>query len=132
MPKQRSEKRKRQNRRTLRFDDSELNLTIAMAERAGLEWSSWARQALLNAPVDRARPTPCIERQALGEALGKLNRIGGNHYQLLKAVRFGGQYDPSEITEAEAEIDATCRAIREAIGKPSGGRPDGRPGEPKP
>ena len=117
MPKQRSEKRKRQNRRTLRFDDPELALTVAMAERAGLEWSSWARQALLNAPAARARPVPSVEAESLVCIMGALPRIGGNIHQLLKIARFGGPFDEAEIMPERAEIRDVCRAIMVALGR---------------
>ena len=123
MPGQRGSKnRKRQNRRTVRFDEAELTLTEAMAERAGLQWSSWAREALLNAPAARARPTPRVEANGLAYALGKMNIVGSNLHQLLKAARFGGQIDAEEITGVAARIDAVCEAFLEALGRPRGGR----------
>ena len=117
MPQQRSENRKRRNCRTVRFDDAELGLTRAMAERAGLEWSSWVRQALLNAPAARARPVPSVEAESLVCLMGMLRRNGGNLHQLLKIARFGGPFDEAEIIPERAEIRAACRAIMVALGR---------------
>jgi hypothetical protein len=118
-----SENRKRQNRRTVRFDEAEFALTAAMADRAGLEWSSWAREALLNAPAARARPTPRLESQGFAYALGKRNIVGSNLHQLLKAARFGAQIEAEEITGVAAQIDAVCEAFLEAMGRPGRRKP---------
>jgi len=119
-----SEKRRATERLPpLRLTPEQKALVRAYAGQEGATVAEYQRSRILQVPISRARRVPCVEADRLAEALAKLNRLGGNHYQLLRAVRFGGQFDPTEITAAEAEIDATCLAIKEALGRPGGRKP---------
>jgi hypothetical protein len=112
-----TEKRKRQRLLQLRLTDAELAEIEAMANRAALTPSSYARSVLLDAPPPRARRRPTIEAQAVARMLGELGKVGSNLNQIAHALNRGEDRHPSDIADALADVATIRAACLEALGR---------------
>lgn len=112
-----SEKRARTKHLTIRFTPEERAAVDEAAERAGLTPGSYARQALMGAPVPRQVRRPPIERRELARLLGALGHVGGNLNQLAHTANTGMPIDGAEITAALASLSAVRDAILRALGR---------------
>ncbi len=106
-----SEKRARTSHLTIRLTPDERTTIDDAADRAGLTTGSYARQAVMCAPVPRQVRRPPVERKELARLLGEVGKIGSNLNQLARATNAG-------VLVYECEIDgalAGLREVREAI-----------------
>jgi Bacterial mobilisation protein (MobC) len=112
-----TEKRVRKRILPIRLSDEEHAVIDKAAERAGLVVSSYARQALLGAPVPRQVRRPAVERRELVRLLGELGHIGGNLNQLAKAANSGTIVYGGEIDAALRGLAEARDAILKALGR---------------
>jgi len=116
-----TETRRHQRRITFRVPDAEGDELIAGAELAGCSLGSYIRSRLFAESAMRARRRPTIEVMAITRLQGQMNKIGGNIYQLLRHVNFGGLPEADEIRAAFAGYREVIAAILAALGRAPGG-----------
>jgi hypothetical protein len=114
-----TEKRVRRRIVTIRLSTEEYAALDEAADRAGLVVGSYARQAMLGAPVARQVRRPPVERRELARLLGELGKIGGNLNQLAKAANTGVVIYGGEIEAALGDLLKARNAILTALGRAS-------------
>jgi mobilization protein NikA len=112
-----SEKRARTCHLTIRLTPEERAAIDDAADRAGLTSGSYARQAVMGAPVPRQVRRPPVERRELARLLGELGKIGGNLNQLARAANTGVLLYESEIDVALGGLVEVRDAIMKALGR---------------
>ena len=112
-----SEKRERQAVLAIRLTDAERAEIDAMAERAELTASSYARMVLLNAPPPRAVRRRSTEKVQVAKLLGALGKIGSNINQIAHRLNSGLPVNPAVIESAFADLNSMRKACMEALGR---------------
>ena len=112
-----TEKRVRRNHLSVRLSEDERAAVDAAADRAGLAVGSYARQALLGAPMPRQVRRPPVERKELARLLGELGHVGGNLNQLAKSANAGIVPYGVELEAALAGVKDVRDAILAALGR---------------
>jgi hypothetical protein len=112
-----TEKRVRTRIVPIRLSDEEHAAIDAAAQRAGLVFSTYARQVLLGAPAPRQVRRPPVERRELARLLGELGKIGGNLNQLAKATNQGLIVYQNEILFALGGLRVVRDALLKALGR---------------
>jgi hypothetical protein len=112
-----SEKRQRQHRTTVRWNEQDYTTLVTNAERAGQTVGTFIRAQALTHPTTRARRAPSVDLLALAKALALVNRLGGNLHQIARHLNFGGYLEPGELRTALAGYDAMVAAIMTAMGR---------------
>ena len=112
-----SNKRQRGRMLSIRLTDAEAEQLEAAANRAGLSFGGYARQALLNAPPPRASRRPPIERAELARLLAHVGKLGSNINQLAKYGNTGRLVDDSQLAAAAAAIIELRAEIMAALGR---------------
>lgn len=113
-----SQKRQRNRKTDLRWDDAEYSALLEKAQETGLSRNAYIRAAVLGTPGPRARRSPPVNAEALGRATAALNKVGSNLNQVAHVLNAGG----TSLTEREcfaalAETRAAAAAIREIVGR---------------
>jgi hypothetical protein len=113
-----SQKRQRNRKTDIRWDDEEYSALTEKAQGTGLSRNAYVRAAVLGTPGPRARRSPPVNAEALGRATAALNKVGSNLNQVAHRLNAG---DPT-LTEQEcfaalAEARAAAAAIREIVGR---------------
>jgi hypothetical protein len=112
-----SEKRARSTHITVRLTAEERAAIDAAAERAGLTAGSYARQAMLGAPMPRQVRRPPVERKELARLLGALGRIGGNVNQLAHHANAGSPVQRRALAATLDDLRAMRDAVLSALGR---------------
>jgi hypothetical protein len=112
-----TEKRVRGKHLTIRLTAEERAAIDDAADRAGLTSGSYARQAVMGAPVPRQVRRPPVERRELARLLGELGKIGGNLNQLARAANAGVIVYEGEIDTALGGLREVRDAIMQALGR---------------
>jgi hypothetical protein len=112
-----SEKRARTEHLTIRLSPDERAAIDQAADRSGLTAGSYARQALLGAPVPRQVRRPPIERRELARLLGELGHVGGNLNQIARDMNFGRGIDTLELSRELHGLGLVRDAILKALGR---------------
>jgi hypothetical protein len=113
-----SEKRRRGVPVGFRATEGELAEIDALAERAGLTRSSFARASMLAAPEMPATRRPPVEREVLAAILAQLGKCGSNLNQIARQLNSGGDADIPYIEEAVLDFRAACALCAAALGHP--------------
>jgi mobilization protein NikA len=112
-----SETRKRQPRVTFRVSDEEHAAIKASAAAAGLSVGSFLRSLALAAPSTRAvRRAPPPEMEPVKKVLTHGGRIGGNMYQLVRAMNLGEIVRVEDMYAAAKEAREFVAEARQAFG----------------
>ena len=112
-----SDKRQRGRMLSIRLTEAEAAKLLTAANRAGLSFGGYARQALLDAPPPRASRRPPIERAELAQLLAHVGKLGSNINQLTKYGNMGRLVDDPALAAAAADIAALRAAIMAALGR---------------
>jgi hypothetical protein len=120
----RSEKRHRQKKLTIRFNETEWQDVQTRADVAGLTTAGFSRAAILNAKPLRASRRPPVDRAELAFLLADIGKIGSNINQLAKLANLGGWPEHEDLRQAVADI----RWMRDVLLKALGYTPPASPG----
>jgi hypothetical protein len=112
-----TEKRARTSHLTIRLTPDERAAIDDAAGQAGLTSGSYARQAVMGAPVPRQVRRPPVERRELARLLGELGKIGGNLNQLARAANSGVLVYQGEIDTALGGLREVRDALLQALGR---------------
>jgi uncharacterized protein (DUF1778 family) len=112
-----TEKRARTSHLTIRLTPEERAAIDDAADRAGLTSGSYARQAVMGAPVLRQVRRPPVERRELARLLGEVGKIGSNLNQLARAANTGVLIYEGEIDTALGGLVEVRNAIMTALGR---------------
>jgi len=123
-----SEKRQREKRITIRFNDAEWQSLHTRADIAGLTPSGYARSVVLSTPPLRQSRRPPVIVQELAQLMGHIGKIGSNINQLARIANMGGWPEASRLEQAVADISW----IRERLFAAFNLRPRPRPAEREP
>jgi Bacterial mobilisation protein (MobC) len=121
-----SETRERGGVMSFRATSFECAKIQAEAASKGLASSSYLREVVLRAMLQRAsamrsRRAPTVEMQALSAILAQLGKCGSNLNQIARVLNSSGDA-PLYIAEAIEEFRAATRNIQELMGKRPGER----------
>lgn len=111
-----SNKRHRQHRLTIRFNETEWQDLQTRADVAGLSTAGYSRAAILNAKPLRASRRPSVDRILFADGVGQLGKVGSNVNQLAKLAHFGSWPEHEILAATCANITAACTAILQALG----------------
>jgi hypothetical protein len=112
-----SEKRARTSHLTIRLTTLERQYIDSAADRTGLTTGSYARQAVMGAPMPRQVRRPPVERKELARLLGEIGKIGSNLNQLTRAANNGLLVYTGEIDAALGGLRDVRDAIMVALGR---------------
>jgi hypothetical protein len=101
----------------VRWNDDDYARLLANAEKAGMSVSAYIRFCALEKPVTPSRRQATVELQALAKAIGLVNKLGGNVYQLVRFMNFHGIVYPQEVVAALEGLDILIIAMMGAIGR---------------
>lgn len=122
LKKKRSDKRHRQKRLTIRFNEHEWQDVQTRSGNAGLSLAGYARAVLLNTKPLRASRRPSVDRAELALVLGQVGKIGGNVNQLARLAHLGGWPEHEELRQAVADLRFMRDTLLKALGfTPPGG-----------
>lgn len=112
-----SEKRARTKHLTIRLSPEERAAIDQAADRSGFTAGSYARRALLGAPVPRQVRRPPIEARELARLLGELGHVGGNLNQIARDMNFGRGVDAWDLKRELQGLGLVRDAILKALGR---------------
>lgn len=112
----RSDKRHRQKRLTIRFDDNEWEAIQTRATDAGVSVAGYSRAVILNTKPLRASRKPSVDTVHLAQTLAQLGKIGSNVNQLAKLAHLGGWPDHDDLATASAAVRNACDSVLRALG----------------
>jgi len=107
-----SEKRQRNNKTDVRWDDAEYAALTEKAQEAALSVNACIRACALGTSGPRARRAPHVNAVALGEATAELNKVGSNLNQIahaLNAALLSGR--PIVADKCDTAIALTLQAL---------------------
>ena len=117
MTKRKSEKRERDKRLTVRFNDQEYLALQDYADRAGLSLSGFLRHTTLNTKPPRQSYRPVKDHEKLALLLASIGRIGNNINQLAYVANTGSWPEHQNLDEACADIRRIRDILIQALGK---------------
>jgi methionine synthase I (cobalamin-dependent) len=113
-----SQKRQRNRKTDIRWDNDEYSTLTEKAQETGLSRNAYVRAAVLGTPGPRARRSPTVNAEALGRATAALNKVGSNLNQVAHCLNAGGAgLTTQECYAALAETRAAAAAIRQIVGR---------------
>jgi hypothetical protein len=80
-----------------------------------LSVASYLRASALGEAGPRARRAPTIEKQALGDAIAELNKIGSNINQIARAANIGKEIDEAFLHHCLDAMRPVLTALLRAI-----------------
>jgi len=114
----RSEKRQRNRKTDIRWDDEEYSRLTEKAQETGLSRNAYIRAAAIGTPGPRARRSPLVNAEALARATAALNKVGSNLNQIAHVLNSGGAgLTTRECLAALSETRMAAAAIREIVGR---------------
>lgn len=123
----RSDKRHRQKRLTIRFNETEWQDMQTRADVAGLSTAGFSRAVLLNAKPLRASRRPPVDKAQLAFLLADIGKIGSNINQLARIANLGSWPEHKDLRQAVADI----RCMRDVLLKALGYTPPDSPEVPR-
>jgi hypothetical protein len=114
-PPQRGKAGGRTRHKAVWLTEAEEGLLAARAAEAGLSIASYLRAAALGDAGPRARRAPTIEKQALGDAIAELNKIGSNINQIARAANIGKEIDEAFLHHCLDAMRPVLTALLRAI-----------------
>ena len=124
-----SEKRRRNHKTDIRWDDHEYALLLEKSQDAGVKPNGYLRALVIGTPGPRAQRTPHVHADAIARATAALNKLGSNLNQIAHVLNAGGALGMAQqYLSLLAETRLTLRAIREAVGRKD--RDDDHQGKP--
>ena len=117
MTKRKSEKRERERRLTVRFNDQEYLALQDFADRAGLSPSGFLRHTTLNTKPPRQSYRPVKDHEKLGLLLAAIGSIGNNINQLAHVANTGSWPEHQSLDKACADIRMMRDILIQALGK---------------
>jgi len=117
MAKRKSEKRDREKRLTVRFNDQEYRALQDFADRAGLSLSGYLRHTTLNTSPPRASHRPVKDHEKLATLLAGIGSIGNNVNQLAYVANTGSWPEAQSLAEACAQVREIRDLLMEALGR---------------
>lgn len=113
-----SQKRQRNRKTDIRWDNDEYSTLTEKAHETGLSRNAYVRAAVLGTPGPRARRSPPVNAEALGRATAALNKAGSLLNQIAHGLNAGGfSMTLQECFAALAEARSAAAAIREIVGR---------------
>jgi len=126
MAKRKSEKREREKRLTVRFNNTEYEALQEFADRAGLSLSGYLRHTTLKSEPPRQSYRPVKDHEKLATLLAGIGRIGNNINQLAYVANSGSWPERERLEEACAHVQDIRDMLIIALGKqPIPGIPGG-------
>lgn len=117
MTKRKSEKREREKRLTVRFNDQEYLALQDYADRAGLSLSGFLRHTTLNTKPPRQSYRPVKDHEKLALLLASIGSIGNNINQLAHVANKGSWPEQQSLDKACADIRMMRDILIQALGK---------------
>jgi len=116
-----SEKRQRNRKTDIRWDDTEYAVLTEKAMAAAMSLNAYIRASALGSPGPRARRAPHVNAVELGEATAALNKAGNNLNQIAHALNtalLAGQpvVVPGALAAAIEQTNAAIDRILEITG----------------
>lgn len=112
-----SEKRKRAQALTIRFNDTEHAELLRRADAVGLTPASFVRSAVIDVAPPRAARTPPVDRQLVAQVLAQLGKVGSNVNQIAHALNAGRPMSSPEVEQAMAAVLDMRAACLQALGR---------------
>jgi len=116
MAKRKSEKRKREKRLTVRFNDQEYHALQEYADRAGLSPSGYLRHTTLQTKPPRQSYRPVKDHEKLALILASIGRIGNNINQLAYVANTGSWPEQQNLNQACAHVHEIRDMLIQALG----------------
>jgi hypothetical protein len=117
MAKRKSEKRDRDKRLTVRFNDQEYLALQDYADRAGLSLSGFLRHTTLQTKPPRQSYRPVKDHEKLAVLLASIGRIGNNINQLAYVANTGSWPQEQSLNAACVDIREVRDMLIQALGK---------------
>ena len=117
MAKRKSEKRDRDKRLTVRFNNQEYLALQEYADRAGLSLSGFLRHTTLQTKPPRQSYRPVKDHEKLALLLASIGRIGNNLNQLAYVANTGSWPEHHNLEQACADIREVRDMLIQALGK---------------
>lgn len=117
MAKRKSEKREREKRLTVRFNDQEYRALQDFADRAGLSLSGYLRHTTLNTKPPRQSYRPVKDHEKLAALLAGIGSVGSNINQLAYVANSGSWPERERLEEACAHVREMREILIEALGR---------------
>ncbi|MEZ5529737.1 MAG: hypothetical protein R3E57_07350 [Porticoccaceae bacterium] len=117
MAKRKSEKREREKRLTVRFNDQEYRALQDFADRAGLSLSGYLRHTTLNTKPPRQSHRPVKDHEKLAALLAGIGSVGSNINQLAYTANSGSWPERERLEEACAHVREIRDLLMEALGR---------------
>ncbi len=111
-----SEKRQRKIRVTIRLNEAEATELNNRAENQSLTLAGYFRSAVLNTPPPPQSRRPPVDKEILGQLLGKIGRIGNNINQLARVANAGSWPDSQQLNSACDDIQEIRHTLMLALG----------------
>lgn len=113
-----SQKRQRNRKTDIRWDDSEYAVLLERAQDAGLTPAAYVRALVTGAPGPRAQRKPPVNAFELAKATAALNKSGNVLNQMAHALNAGRSITLGhECLAAIVANRAAAAAIRETVGR---------------
>lgn len=113
MKRQAERKERRELLKQFRVTEEEAAALASDAARAGVDFSTYCRLILLNAPLPRHKR---VDMQAVGKLIGEINRLGGNVNQIAKAANINGQPEPESLDDIRGQLADIRNAAMRVLG----------------
>lgn len=112
-----SEKRQRNRKTDIRWDEAEYSLLMRNAQKTGLTRNGYIRASVLGTPGPRAQRAPHVNAVELAKATAALNKGGSLLNQIAHVLNAGGSIASHETFAALAETRAALSRILEIVGR---------------
>ena len=109
--------RSRPHMLSVRISEAERAALQAKADHAQISLASFARAALLGAPLPRQARKVTVEVEALSRTLGALGPVGSNLNQLTRAANMGAAVNADALAATLADLREARDAIMTALGR---------------
>ena len=101
----------------VRCTEAQRTAVEAEANRAGLSLSSYMLAAVMKGEPPRAARVPPLEQQVMLQLSGRLGRLNGNVYQIVRSINFKDFPDLYALKDLAEEVEELRDALRLAMGK---------------
>lgn len=115
--KNRSEKRHRQARVTVRLSSDERTALETAANASGLTLGSYIRARLTDGKALRSVRRPPVECDLLARLLGQIGKVGSNLNQIAMVMNAQGIVMHGAISDELSEVKSLREAILKALGR---------------